>query len=287
MQNAILARKWSLLLATPVLLGLALPAAAHRIEKRFPVEIRPVVTVRNFHGKITVKSWKKPEVLVVAEHASEMTEVDAVQAGNRIDVITHHLRENAGPKVLEANYEITVPEETELQVRTDSGWVIVERVAGDMTIDTVAADVDLKEVSGYLVIKTVGGSLVCTRCAGRIEFNSIGGSASLTQPLANTIRAQTSSGRITFDGDFLRGGVYVLKTYNGPIEVRFSESDSVDLAATSLNGKVDSQVKFKPPAHDRRPTSRLSNSLFGTYNEGLARVELTSFNGTIKIAKRE
>ena len=99
-----------------------------------------MVTVRNFNGKIAVKSWQKNEVVVVADHTSEKTEVDADQAGNRIDVITHHVVQNATPDELLANYEITVPEETELQVRTDSGWVIVERVAGDMTINTVAAN---------------------------------------------------------------------------------------------------------------------------------------------------
>lgn len=269
-----------------VLLGLAAPAAAHRIEKRFPVELRPVVTVRNFQGRIHVKSWQKPEVLVVAEHASEKSEVDAEQVGNRIDVITHLLSENVAARELEANYEITVPEETELQVKTDSGWVVIERVSGDMTIDTVSAGVDMKEVSGYLVIKTVDGSLVCYRCAGRIDFNSTNGNVTFTQPLSQNVRASTYSGRISFDGDFLRGGIYVLKTFSGPIEVRFSDSDSFQLSATT-RGEVDNQVKLKPPTRARRLTSGFAKSVFGTFNDGLARVELTSFNGTIRILRRE
>lgn len=269
-----------------VLLGLAAPASAHRLEKRFPVELRPVVTVRNLNGRINVKSWQKLEVLVVADHVSEKSEVDAEQVGNRIDIVTHLISENVGPKELEANYEITVPEETELQVKTDSGWVVVERVTGDMTIETVTASVDLKEVAGYLVIRTNEGSLVCFRCAGRIDFRSTSGNATFTQPLSANVRASTlSNGRIVFDGNFLRGGIYKLQTYNGPIEVRFSETDSFDLSATT-QGQVDSQATLKPPVHNRRPNSRFSNSLFGTFNEGLARVELTSFNGTIRILRR-
>jgi DUF4097 and DUF4098 domain-containing protein YvlB len=270
-----------------VLLGLAAPASAHRLEKRFPVELRPVVTVRNLNGRINVKSWQKLEVLVVADHVSEKSEVDAEQVGNRIDIVTHLISENVGPKELEANYEITVPEETELQVKTDSGWVVVERVTGDMTIETVTASVDLKEVAGYLVIRTNEGSLVCFRCAGRIDFRSTSGNATFTQPLSANVRASTlSNGRIVFDGNFLRGGIYKLQTYNGPIEVRFSETDSFDLSATT-QGQVDSQATLKPPVHNRRSNSRFSNSLFGTFNEGLARVELTSFNGTIRILRRD
>jgi DUF4097 and DUF4098 domain-containing protein YvlB len=276
-------------LAAPLLLlGLAAPASAHRIEKRFPVELRPVVTIRNFHGRVNVKSWQKPEVLVVAEHVSEKSEVDADQVGNRIDIVTHLVTENVGAAELEANYEITVPEETELQVKTDSGWVVIERVAGDMTIDTVTANVDLKEVAGYLVIRTNEGSLVCFRCAGRIDFRSTSGSATFTQPLSSNVRASTlSNGRITFDGDFLRGGMYKFQTYNGPIEVRFSEKDSFDLSAAT-QGKVENQATLKPPTHSRRLSSPFAkNSLFGTYNDGQARVELTSFNGTIRILRRE
>jgi hypothetical protein len=35
------------------------------------------------------------------------------------------------------------------------------------------------------------------------------------------------------------------------------------------------------------PRSSLAKSLFGTLNDGRAKVELSSFNGTIKISKRE
>lgn len=275
-------------LASALLLALASPASAHRIEKHFTVEGRPAVTVRNAHGRIEIKSWKKPEVVVVGNHTSDKVEVDTEQAGNRIEVTTHVLTESLTPADLQADYVITVPEESELQVRTDSGSVVIERVFGDMTFDTVAADVQLQEVAGYLVIKTIGGSVVCTRCAGRIDVNSISGNVRLLQGQMDSVRAQTSSGNILFDSDFLRRGIYILKNYSGLIEVRFSDSDSFDLTASSLQGKVDNQANLKPDPHgERHVPSRFANSLIGTFNEGHAKVELSSFSGTIKIRKRE
>jgi len=274
-------------------LGIALlwpfvaPVSAHRIEKRFTVEGRPVITVRNDHGRIEVKSWKRPEVTVTGSHTSDKVEVDTKQAGNRIEVTTHVLAENLKPADLQADYEITVPEESELQVHTDSGTVVVERVFGDMSFDTVAADVRLQQVAGYLVIKTVGGSVVCVRCAGRIEVTSISGHVQLVEPQLEHARVQTTSGNILFDGDFLRRGIYTLKNYSGLIEVRFSESDSFDLSATSLYGKVENEAKLKPDTHPgRHAVPRFSKSLIGTHNEGHARVELSSFDGTIRIRKR-
>ena len=267
---------------------LAVPASAHRIEKRFPVTGRPVITVHNANGRIEVKSWKKPEVVVVGNHASDRVEVDTEQAGTRIEVTTHVLTTNVQPSDLQADYQITVPEESELQVHTDSGLVIVERVYGEMTFDTVAADIQLQEVGGYLVVKTIGGSVLCTRCLGRINVNSISGNVQLLQPQMDNVRVQTTSGNIFFDGDFLRTGTYILKNYDGIIEVRFADTDSFDLNATSMKGTVENEAKLKPDPHGGRHAVRpkFSNSI-GTFNGGHAKVELFSFSGTIKIRKRE
>jgi DUF4097 and DUF4098 domain-containing protein YvlB len=272
-----------------LLLATAPAAYATRVEKTFNVTTRPVVSVRNDNGKITVKSWPKNEVQVVANHASDKVEVDADQRGNRIDITTHVLSQSVTPDELKADFEISVPEETELQIKNDAGNVVVVRVSGDMTFETVLADVNLEEVAGYLVVKTVSGSLKCVMCAGRIEVNSISGNVRLIQPISSNVRAQTYSGSIFFDGDFLAGGVYVLKNHRGPIEVKYTESDSFDLRATSIYGKVDQEpsLALKPPAHEQRIAPGIKrNSLFGTYNSGAARVELTSFSGTISIRKR-
>lgn len=288
-QRTIHARKGAWGIAAMFLLGLALPASAHRIEKRFAVQLHPVVTVRNTHGKITVRPWQKSEVLVVAEHASEKVETDAEQMGNRVDVSTHLLSEDVTTPELRADYEISVPAETELQIRTDAGTIFVKGISGDMTFDTVAADISLEEVAGYLVIKTVGGSLECVRCAGRIDANSVSGNLRLLRPVSSNVRLQTHSGSIFFDGEFLRGGVYILTNRTGPIDVRFSDDDSFNLSASSVRGEVENQAMLKPPLHARRatPSGGMSKSLFGTLNEGLARVDLSSFSGTIRIVKRQ
>ena len=271
-----------------VLLCPAQPVDAHRIEKRFSTGLRPTIHVRNKSGNVTIKSWNRAEVLVVANHVSDKTEVDATQMGNRIDVITHLVTQNIKPEELRADYEITVPSEADLQIRSDAGNVKVENVAGELTFDTVAADVELREVANLLIVRTITGSLVCVRCAGRIEVSSVGGSFRFVQPVSNNLRAVTTSGAIFYDGDFQPFGTYILKSYTGEIDVLFSESDSFELNASSEQGKVENEAALKPFDHARRPPvkSRFSSSFFGTYNQGQARVQLSSFSGTIKVRKR-
>ena len=188
---------------------LCLPAATfgagQKFEKHFTVKGRPVISIQNVaNGRIEVKSSKNLEVVITGSQASNKVNVEIEQVGDRIDVNTTILDTAAQADELEANFQITVPEETELQLRTQTGLIYVEQVMGDMTLQSVAGDVHLKEVSGYIVVRTTNGSLVCSQCAGKLDFSSVSGNAQLLQPGLTNVNLFTTSGNILFDGDFIR-----------------------------------------------------------------------------------
>ena len=265
------------------------PASPHRLDKRFAVNGRAMVTLRNAQGTIVVNSWQRSEVEIIANHASEGVEVDATQNGNRIELVTHVLRDDVAPAELQADYQIYVPEETELEIKNDSGSVSVAQVYADVSVDTVLAKVELTDVSGDLTVHTVDGSFLCTRCVGKIEFISTSGGARFLQPVSRSLHAQTFSGSLFYDGPFSPNGYYKLTTTSGPIELSLSEKDSVKLSAHSRQGKVENEVNLKPESHLSRLLGggKGSSSLIGTTGAGLARVELTSFSGKILIRKRD
>ncbi len=287
-----MARGFLPVLGAGMLFGAAHAAAApQHFERHFAVKGRPVVVIQNIaNGRIEVKSSKNPEVVVAATQASNKINIDVEQAGERIDV-TAAITDNSGAaNELEANFQLTVPEETELQLRTQTGLVYVEQVMGDMTLQSVAGDIHLKEVSGYIVVRTTGGSLVCTQCAGKLDFNSISGSAQVVQPGLTNVSLFTMSGNILFDGDFIRTGIYTMKSGKGTVEVHFSGNDSFDLKAQTATRTVDNQAEayLKPDSHGvRHMASKFTKGLFGTVGTGLAKVELSSYSGTIRILKRD
>jgi len=287
-----MARGFLPVLGAGLLFGAAHAAAApQHFERHFAVKGRPVVVIQNVaNGRIEVKSSKNSEVVVAATQASNKINIDAEQAGERIDV-TATITDNSGAaNELEANFQLTVPEETELQLRTQTGLVYVEQVMGDMTLQSVAGDIHLKEVSGYIVVRTTGGSLVCTQCAGKLDFNSISGNAQVVQPGLTNVSLFTMSGNILFDGDFIRTGIYTMKSGKGTVEVHFSGNDSFDLKAQTATGTVDNQAEayLKPDSHGvRHMASKFTKGLFGTVGTGLAKVELSSYSGTIRILKRD
>jgi DUF4097 and DUF4098 domain-containing protein YvlB len=277
-------RKAALVVHGLLLLGTS-PAFADKLTKHFKVDAHPVVTIHNPNGAVVVRAWTKSEVMVVAQRASDSVEVDAEQNGNRVDILSHPVADGASPGDLRTDYEISVPQDAELQIHNDSGGVNVSNVLGDMNVETIAAGVDVEDAAGYLTVKTVGGPFQCVRCAGRLEVTSISGDFRLFDMRSYYVRAQTSNGNISFTGEFLPNATYRLKNYSGVIDVRFSPGDSFNLSATSLKGKVNNEAKLTPSSHHHF-LPRFGNALFGNFNDGRATVELSSFNGTINILKR-
>lgn len=278
--------------ATLGLLLLIVPSAsAHKIEKHYAVTGRPVITLNSkTAGRVEIKSWKNPEVVIIGNHSSDKIEVDAEQAQNRIEVTTHIIDKNAKPEDLNASYELTVPEESELEIRTDSSVIQVERVFGDLSFDSVAGDIHLKDTAGHVDIHTIGGSITCVQCSGRLSVRSVSGNIQILQPQLSFVRIATTSGNILFDGAFLTHGTYTLKNGSGWIEVRFSGTDSFDLQAQTVTGSVENDAKplLKPDIHGlSHSTSRFVRGFLGSVNSGLAKVDLSSFSGIIRIRKRD
>src|SRR5215467_4047148 len=286
-------RSTTLILGAAAVLGSGATAmaATQRKEKHFAVTGRPMVVIQNVaNGRIEVKSTKTQEVTVIASQNSDRISFDMEKVGDRIDVTANTLDASAQPIDLETSLQLTVPEETELQLKTENGLIYVEQVVGDMTLESVAGDIHLKEVSGYIIVKTTAGSLVCTQCAGKVDFKSVSGGAQFLQPALNRVEASTSFGNILFDGDFIRTGLYSMKSSKGIVEVRFSGNDSFDLKAQTTMGTVDNQAAayFKPDSHGTiRRHLQSFRSLFGTVGAGLAKVELSTYSGTIRILKRD
>jgi hypothetical protein len=284
-----------LVLGAGLLLWGAAPTRAagtgQTVEKQFKITGRPVVVIHNVaNGRIEVKSWKNSEVDVVGTQSSNKIGFEIEQVGDRIDVTASVLDPSAQPLDLQANLQLTVPEETELQLKTETGLIYVEQVMGDMKLESYAGDVHLKEVSGYIIVKTTSGSLVCTQCAGKLDFSSIGGNAQILQPQLNNVNLMTTTGNVLFDGDFVRTGLYSMKSGKGLVEVHFSSTDSFDLKAQTATGTVDNQASafLKPDSHGvKHNISKYTHGLFGTIGMGLAKVELSSYSGTIRIMRRD
>ena len=144
-----------------------------------------------------------------------------------------------------------------------------------------------------IVIPLILAACVLSACASPEVWHRAGTTQQLADVDAATCRARAAHevyGNILYDGDFIRTGIYTMKSGRGLVEVRFSGNDSFDLNAHTNLGAVDNQASdfLKPDTHSTRHSaaSRYAHSLFATVGQGLAKVELSSYSGTIRILKR-
>ena len=182
------------------------------------------------------------------------------------------------------DYSLDVPLGSSLQIRNPEGSVQIQTLQGEASLDSVGGTISVSDVAGHLAIRSIGGDIEMVRPSGRVEADSVNGSVRIVSASSSRLRVSTTSGKIFYEGDFLPGGVYELKDYNGDMEILAPASASFEVNASTVRGKViaDPDISFKPKRHPAfRPPG--SSSLFGTHNTGSANLDLTSFSGTIRI----
>ena len=276
------------------LLGvLLLPAALMwaagdgRIEKTFDTTRGPRISLINLQGHVLVRGWEKAQVHVVYTVASPRVEVDSEILPNtgpaeKIHFDTHVLDSTLPVNEQGADYTLDVPAGASLEIRNSQGKIFVQGMQADASVQSVGADISIRDYSGRLMVHSVAGNIEIIRPAGNVEAYSITGNLHFVSPSTTRLHGSTTSGSITYQGDFTDRGDYIFSTYNGDLDIVCPAAASYELSAKTLKGKL---VNTMPMTHRRESASPLgtSNSLLGSRNAGKATLELTSFSGNIRI----
>jgi hypothetical protein len=266
-------------------------ASPGRIEKTIDTVADPEVSVTNLRGQIVVRGWEKSQVHALCITVSPRVAIDTEtmpKAGKaeRLQFTTHAVDPSVSGPEETADCTLQVPSAASLEIRNRQGAVQIEKLEGQHArVESTDGKITASDVAGHLVTRTLAGDIEITRPAGRVEAFSITGNLHFTEPTSKSLRGNTNSGRIVYQGDFMPAGDYILSTYSGDIELALPASASFDLTAKTVKGKVDNTFSLTPRRHAAPPFPS-ANSLLGTHSTGDARVELTSFNGRIRVRQQ-
>jgi len=276
-----------LLLSLP-LCGLAQQGGA-RIERSIDAVVAPRISLTNLTGHVVVRGWDKLRIHLVSTTSSprvemEMEAMPANGPAEKLRVDTHAQDSTLSAKEKVADYLLEVPLASSLDLHNFEGDVQVQRLQGDVGIESYGAPIEVDDVSGHLAVRSLAGDIRISRSAGRVEANSVCGSLFFISPTGTDLRASTTSGKIVFEGDFVPAADYQLSTWNGNMDVFTSPNGSFELVAKSIKGKVVRDPEVPLRSKLRRPAAYPgTNTLMGTSNAGKATVELNSFSGSIHI----
>ena len=255
-------------------------------EYRFTVGPKASISVDTQYGAISVKPGSASQVVVTATLKSDKVEVDRQQNGNRIDIASH-LLQGADPQTGQVDYELLIPPDATLNLRSSTGPLSAERLQGDLTLEGADAVVNVRNVSnGHVHVRTMGGPVTLTDVRnGHVEIESISGDVHLKSVTGPLVQANSGSGKIFYDGDFGSAGDYKLTTHTGDIETLAPADVSADFSAHSVLGKVQNDFPLQPKPHSRF-SFEAGRSFFGTVGKAASKVVLRSFSGRIRLKQR-
>ncbi|HUZ44037.1 MAG TPA: DUF4097 family beta strand repeat-containing protein [Acidimicrobiales bacterium] len=175
------------------------------LERSVDVEAGPAVTVDNFAGPVSVGVGPPGVVKVRAEiYGPPGDDGDSVHLFVDHDAGRVFVRCQSSysvPGRRHAKLFLTVPEGSQLEVRTQGGQISVDGVGGPATLRTAGGSVTVQGATGDVDAATAGGSLTIeAQRGGRVRAVTMGGQVSLRGSGYGPVEAQTSGGSIRIDG---------------------------------------------------------------------------------------
>jgi DUF4097 and DUF4098 domain-containing protein YvlB len=283
-----MARMQSSTIAGLVVVACLVTAAVSETRKEFRFTVGPKanIVVDNVYGAITVRPGSANQVLVVAVIHSDKVEVDNSHEGDRLEIESHLLK-GADAQSGRVDYELSVPPNVPLNLRSSTGPMSVERTQGDLTLEGASSEVNIRNVSHcHVHVKTMDGKVTLTDVHdGHVEVNSISGEVHLNSVTGPHVQVDSADGKVFYQGDFGASGSYAFTTHTGDIEALVARDASADFSARSIKGFVKSDVPLKPKEHSRF-IPEVGRSFFGTVGKAASEVVLKSISGTIRLKQR-
>jgi len=234
-------------------------------HKEIPVDEHPVLFLSNLCGKVIIKSHSEDKIKVDAlkvvrarnfknaEKMAQRIEIKTERDGGEVNIQTEYPRSGFGKSFSAwVNYEIWVPPETKLNIKTTSADIEIEDIEEKVRINTVSGDVrgesikgviDLSAVSGDIYLQDIQGDLHLEGTSSDMELEQIRGdiridctSGDLTlQRIHGNIEASTTSGDM--DMDLVQGGLD-LNTISGDVEVKADISTAGEFDIETTSGEI-------------------------------------------------
>ena len=274
------------------LLTLLLPAAAlAQTDRTIAVGEGARLELQTDHGSITVRTWDRSSVHLVARHDPAIR-VGVEEAGSTLRIQTMSSR---GRKAVA--YTLTVPRSMNLSLHGVHGPISVDGAGGRLELHNVTGGIEVQGGSGFVEVNTVQGGVSITGARGQIsahsvnagivvndatgpiEATTVNGSVQLRGIDSRSVEATTVNGSVVYDGTLHRDGRYSLKSHNGPIVLSVPPGTGADVSVSTFQGTFSASFPIT------FTEARQGKSFRFALGSGGARIELQSFNGQIRLRR--
>jgi DUF4097 and DUF4098 domain-containing protein YvlB len=223
------------------------PRETETVDRTLSLAPGGTVRLKTFSGRVTITGTSGNQVVIKAVRRATRERLNDIkleitQNGNVIDIdANHRVVERRNDNVVETDFDIQVPTEVKLDLRTFSAPVTVTNVNGDVVVEGFSSAIQLTDVSGPKRVKTFSGEVrvqantwddghnmnvntfsgdvilrLPATARGDIVFDSFSGSFNSDLPVT-----LSSSSRRNFRGALNGGGSteFRLNTFSGDVRI--------------------------------------------------------------------
>lgn len=260
-------------------------------DTTFAVRSGQRLSVDNFSGSITITTWNQDRIRISAPSGSDPFTADAGSINVRVN--THG--EDGGPG--DSELTLQVPTWMELDLSGNEVDISTKGVRAAVSASTVQGSVSIDGGEGTIEANSVEGDVVVANVRGRVQVNTTEGSATISNisgteldietvdgdiDMSNitvpNVDANTVDGNIRWTGSLAAGGTYRFATHDGDVRLGFTTDPDATVSVETYDGSLDS---------DYPVTLRGTNQhkMTFTLGSGRARLEVSSFDGTISLKR--
>lgn len=278
----------------------------------------------NIAGNISVTRGNGPDTSVEiiktargrdvndAKELLQLVQVEVTEREGRADIRTNYPRGEEARRNNRRNinvsvaYVVTAPPGTRITVESISGDIKIADIKADISANTISGEVRIsgagrinaaKSISGTIEIadadtdgalesSSVSGDVILRRVtARRIQAGSVSGNVKLDDVKCDRVSGKTTSGSVGFVGTLAKNGRYELGSFSGEVRLYLSGGTGFEIDANSFSGDIrsDFDIVTKGPVQTGRGRR---TALTGTFGDGSAVLDLTTFSGSIIVSKR-
>jgi len=277
------------------LMALAVLSAPLAQETDTVVAVNPEarLDVSAMGGEVTIRTWDRNEMRVVADHSSR--ERVEIHVSDRVVKVRTKRERGVSHSV---DYEITIPATMDVEVSGTFLEVDIEGVRGEVSAHTVQGELRLVGGAGFVTLHSTQGEVVCEGVRGRLEVGSVNGSLRLRDiegdivgetvngsvimedVRSGDVEVVTMNGEILYDGTIESTGRYAFSNHNGDLTVMLPAGTDANVSVSTFSG--DFNADFPVTLTETRSGGKRISFVLG---DGGARIELESFAGTIRLRR--
>ncbi len=276
----------------PLLGALSLPAQQRQTVGR-AAQSDAAIRIENQVGAVRVTGWDRDSVSVTTTLGDGAQQLLFTGAAGDLQLSI------GGSSTAAADLELKVPRHCRLWIRTATGEIDADELAGSVTALTVSGRLRIGgtltrataeslegniELAADAVNATVhggSGTVVLRGSMATAVATSVGGPLfiGLTGPLSRG-RFESLSGNVSYKGPLTAGGTLELQSHSGDLDLRMAPGLGATYDIETFGGTIEDKLSGKTPR------TLKGNTRF-TIGDGRARVTVRNFKGTVTLLKQE